>query len=188
MFDEYIGLYGARLYALCLRLCRYGADAQDLYQETWLRAWRARARYDTSRPFDAWLSRICVNAWRDQLRRQKLAQMLHARDAQCPAVNAQEDYSDVREAVDRLAEPLRRLLRRHAHPRHLRARLLLRVHRNALAHAAGADSALHRQVCSVIHTHSSFSRKDAPDFHFVYTKKSGARCITNAAEQGTILF
>ena len=107
MFDEYIGLYGARLYALCLRLCRYGADAQDLYQETWLRAWRARARYDTSRPFDAWLSRICVNAWRDQLRRQKLAQMLHARDAQCPAVNAQEDYSDVREAVDRLAEPLR---------------------------------------------------------------------------------
>ena len=62
MFDEYIGLYGARLYALCLRLCRYGADAQDLYQETWLRAWRARARYDTSRPFDAWLSRICVNA------------------------------------------------------------------------------------------------------------------------------
>ena len=107
MFDEYIGLYGARLYALCLRLCRYGADAQDLYQETWLRAWRARARYDTSRPFDAWLSRICVNAWRDQLRRQKLAQMLHARDAQCPAVNAQEDYSDVREAVDRLAEPPR---------------------------------------------------------------------------------
>jgi hypothetical protein len=88
----------------------------------------------------------------------------------------------------RLAEPLRRLLRRHAHPRHLRARLLLRVHRNALAHAAGADSALHRQVCSVIHTHSSFLRKDAPDFHFVYTKKSGARCITNAAEQGTILF
>jgi RNA polymerase sigma-70 factor (ECF subfamily) len=44
-------------------------DVEDLYQETWLRALRAAARFDPSRRFSTWLFQIAVNLCRDQWRR-----------------------------------------------------------------------------------------------------------------------
>ena len=40
LLDPYIGQYGRRLYGLCRTLCRDPFDADDLYQETWLKALR----------------------------------------------------------------------------------------------------------------------------------------------------
>jgi len=40
-------------------------DARDLAQETFVRAWRKLASYDTSRPFRAWLFAIARNKFRD---------------------------------------------------------------------------------------------------------------------------
>ena len=69
MLDGYIRLYGRRLYGLCLTLCASRFDADDLYQETWLRAMKGFSGYDAGREFEPWLTRICVNLYRSRLRR-----------------------------------------------------------------------------------------------------------------------
>ena len=75
MFDKLIAEYGAKLFALCFHLTGSREDAEDLYQDTWMKAYRAHDRYDSSRPFEAWINRICVNTYRDKLRRSKLKDM-----------------------------------------------------------------------------------------------------------------
>lgn len=39
--------------------------AEEAFQETWLRVWRWRDRYDPARPFRPWLYRIAANAGHD---------------------------------------------------------------------------------------------------------------------------
>src|SRR5947209_8662413 len=70
---------GRRLEELCRRwerplyqlIARHGGgrDVEDLYQETWLRAVRAAARFDPTRRFSTWLFQIAVNLCRDRWRR-----------------------------------------------------------------------------------------------------------------------
>ena len=69
MIDQYIQKYSRRLYGLCRSLCASPYDADDLYQETWLRVVKHISQYDPSREFEPWLTRICVNTYRSTLRR-----------------------------------------------------------------------------------------------------------------------
>ena len=55
------------------------AAAEDLTQETFVRAYRARHRYTPTAPPGAWLRRIGINLAISHLRRQKLARVLPAR-------------------------------------------------------------------------------------------------------------
>jgi RNA polymerase sigma-70 factor (ECF subfamily) len=55
------------------------AAAEDLTQETFVRAYRARDRYTPTAPPGAWLRRIGINLAISYLRRQKLARFLPAR-------------------------------------------------------------------------------------------------------------
>jgi len=51
---------------------RYVADrdeAYDVLQDSFVAAWRALSRFDTARPFEAWLRRIALNKCRDRGRR-----------------------------------------------------------------------------------------------------------------------
>lgn len=69
--------YQNYVYRLCYLVMRHEQDAEDMTQETFIRAFRAlpkfEMRQDTS--FDAWLYRIAVNACRSRMRR-KWYQML----------------------------------------------------------------------------------------------------------------
>ncbi|TMD30712.1 MAG: sigma-70 family RNA polymerase sigma factor [Chloroflexi bacterium] len=56
-----------------------GAAAEDLTQEAFVRAYRARHRYTPTAPPGAWLRRIGINLAISYLRRQKLARILPAR-------------------------------------------------------------------------------------------------------------
>jgi RNA polymerase sigma-70 factor (ECF subfamily) len=58
-----------RVYRFALRLTGDPHAADDLTQETVLRAWRSRAGLRHPRAARVWLFRIAVNLWRDQLRR-----------------------------------------------------------------------------------------------------------------------
>lgn len=114
MIDQYIKQYGKRLYGLCLSLCSNPYDADDLYQETWLRAVKNFSQYDLSRDFEPWLTKICVNTYRNILRRLARSPLLDFRtseehDALLSAVPAAEspDYSPLYEAVDHLPEKYR---------------------------------------------------------------------------------
>ena len=56
-------------YSLAYRLPGTHADAEDLVQETFLRAYRFFHRYDETLPFSSWLFRIMTNAHIDLVRR-----------------------------------------------------------------------------------------------------------------------
>ena len=57
------------LYGLCLRLERRRQDADDLFQDTCLKALERAGTYDGGRALRPWLARVCVNTYRDGLRR-----------------------------------------------------------------------------------------------------------------------
>ena len=79
MIDQYIHQYGKRLYGLCLTLCASTMEADDLYQDTWLQVVKYISRYDASRDFEPWLTKICVNLYRNALRRLSKSPFLHFR-------------------------------------------------------------------------------------------------------------
>lgn len=68
---QYVSEHGKSLTRLCLRLCRNRTDAEDLYQETWCRVCGKLRQYDEAQPFEPWLFAICVNTFRNQVKRNK---------------------------------------------------------------------------------------------------------------------
>ncbi len=115
MIDQYIRTYGKRLYGLCRTLCANSFDADDLYQDTWLKVVSSISRYDPKQPFEPWLTKICVNTYRNTLRRltrspifngfasteEKTAVLERAASPDVP------DYSHLHDAIDHLPEKLR---------------------------------------------------------------------------------
>lgn len=61
--------YQHRLYRYLLRLVRQPAEAEDLFQQTWLRVASQIRRFDPRRNFDAWLFTVARNLAIDHLRR-----------------------------------------------------------------------------------------------------------------------
>lgn len=114
MLDAYIRQHGKRLYGLCRTLCHDKAAADDLYQDTWLKALNNLPRYDPAQPFEPWLTRICVNTYRNGLRRalrSPFAQFTDGEEKQrllesAPAP-APQDHTELHAAIDRLPEKLR---------------------------------------------------------------------------------
>ena len=113
--DRYIQAHGQRLFGLCLTLCAHRQDAEDLYQDTWLKALAAFDQYDPSRPFEPWLTRICVNTYRNTLRRLarspifngfRTTQEKEALLGNLPA-RSQPDYTSLYQAIHGLPEKLR---------------------------------------------------------------------------------
>lgn len=114
MIDEYIRRYGRRLYGLCRSLCPNPFDADDLYQETWLRVVKHIGKYDPGREFEPWLTRICVNAYRTALRRRSRSPVLdfssgeeQERFLQSIPAPEERDYGPLYEAVGELPDKLR---------------------------------------------------------------------------------
>jgi len=63
--------YQNRLYRYLLRLVREPADAEDLFQQTWVRVAERIGKYDPRRNFDAWLFSVARNLAIDHLRRMR---------------------------------------------------------------------------------------------------------------------
>lgn len=61
-FSELVLRYGRELRAHCYRMLGSYEDAEDLTQETFLRAWRSRESFRGHSSFRAWLHRIASNA------------------------------------------------------------------------------------------------------------------------------
>ena len=74
------------------------AAAEDLTQETFVRAYRARSRYKPTAPPGAWLRRIGVNLAISHLRRQRLAKFLPARLYVAPD-RREYDQAEARDVV-----------------------------------------------------------------------------------------
>jgi RNA polymerase sigma-70 factor (ECF subfamily) len=70
-FEQKMRESSRQAYSLALRLTGNVAEAEDLVQETYLRAFRFFNRYDDSLPFTSWLYRIMTNLHIDTVRRRK---------------------------------------------------------------------------------------------------------------------
>ncbi|HTZ75480.1 MAG TPA: sigma-70 family RNA polymerase sigma factor [Candidatus Aquilonibacter sp.] len=67
--SQLIARYQNRLYRYLLRLVRDPAEAEDLFQQTWLRVAEKIESFDTRRNFDAWLFTVARHLALDHLRR-----------------------------------------------------------------------------------------------------------------------
>lgn len=67
-YRHLVTLHQARVYATALRLLGSEADAHDVSQEAFLRAYKALARFQKGRRFGPWVCTITANAARDLLR------------------------------------------------------------------------------------------------------------------------
>ena len=112
MIDNYINLYGKRLYGLCLTLCTNSAEADDLYQDTWLKVVEHIDKYDQSQKFEPWLTQICVNTYRNMFRRLVRSPIWNgfsSSEEKDLAINSipapiAEDHSALHEAIKKLPE------------------------------------------------------------------------------------
>src|ERR1043166_7988375 len=64
-----------RAYNLAFRLTGNAADAEDVTQDAYVRAWHNFDNYDANRSFEGWLFRIITNRVIDLRRRQKRVPM-----------------------------------------------------------------------------------------------------------------
>ena len=112
MIDNLINQYGKRLYGLCMTLCANSTEADDLYQDTWLKVVENISKYDRAKEFEPWLTRICVNTYRNALRRLARSPIwggFSSNEEKDSIMNsvpspAEEDYSSLHEAIARLPE------------------------------------------------------------------------------------
>jgi RNA polymerase sigma-70 factor (ECF subfamily) len=70
-FAELVRRHQARVFAVLHRYERDAHRVEDLAQETFLKAWRALAQFDSRAPFEHWISRIAVRTALDHLRKEK---------------------------------------------------------------------------------------------------------------------
>ena len=70
-FETLVERYQQQVYNLALRMVSSHADAQDLAQEAFIRAWRALPSFHRTAQFSTWLYRLTSNICIDFLRAQK---------------------------------------------------------------------------------------------------------------------
>jgi RNA polymerase sigma-70 factor, ECF subfamily len=80
-------------------IVRTDADVEDLVQECFARAYRARHRYRPDAPPGAWLHRIAVNTAISYLRRRRLDQALSL-DAEVPVADRDLQQAEARATLE----------------------------------------------------------------------------------------
>jgi RNA polymerase sigma-70 factor (ECF subfamily) len=104
LFDRYHEMIRAFAYRLCL----VPSDAQDIAQETFIKAARSLASFRGGSSFRTWLYRIATNAGRDWLRGKMRAQRLDAALAnETPDAASAGGHAAVAEALRALPENFR---------------------------------------------------------------------------------
>lgn len=85
-FQSLVERHARPLFRLAYRISGSEAEAEDLVQETFLKAWRQRDKFDGRASFGTWLHRICANCSLDHLRYRRRRQ-----DSGSPDSNSNED-------------------------------------------------------------------------------------------------
>jgi RNA polymerase sigma-70 factor (ECF subfamily) len=87
-FGQLVRRYQPRIYRLALHMLRDRAEAEDVAQETFIRAYQALARFDgRSEPY-TWFYRITVNLALNTIRSRKSARVSNTADADDPRLEA----------------------------------------------------------------------------------------------------
>jgi RNA polymerase sigma-70 factor, ECF subfamily len=115
LYRQHVG----RVYALCIRMTGNTAMAEDLTQETFLRAWRGLDAFRGDSSFATWLHRLAVN---QVLSERRSAARRTARNAEAHERHWAQDHSagdagntrlDLEQAIASLPEGARRVFVLH---------------------------------------------------------------------------
>jgi len=107
-FEALFRQFEHEVYGWILRIVRDADAAEDVLVEAFWRAYRGRARFDSSRSFGAWMRRIATNAALDQLKRTHRKELrLPLDDPPAPAKPATEDLREsIRNSFQKLSPKL----------------------------------------------------------------------------------
>jgi RNA polymerase sigma-70 factor (ECF subfamily) len=109
-FEELVRQYDPAVLRLALHLTGSEADAQDIYQEAFLKAYRSVGKFRFECSFYTWLYRIVTNLCLDHLRKKQVRK----EDAPVAADGDGEEYSVLDQVADERAHfnPEQDLMRR----------------------------------------------------------------------------
>jgi RNA polymerase sigma-70 factor (ECF subfamily) len=99
-FEHHVRQTHRQAYTLAYRLTGNRAEAEDLVQEAFLRAFRFFHRYDEALPFSSWLYRILSNAHIDMVRRRGRLK-LSSLDQEGPEGTSTWEFADATALPDR---------------------------------------------------------------------------------------
>jgi RNA polymerase sigma-70 factor (ECF subfamily) len=111
-YRELVETYHQRVYRTAYALVGNPADAAEVEQETFVKAWRALGSFRGQAALGTWLTRLAVNAARDHLRRKRARDLLDQLLAHRRLLAQQKRGEDTLEGVeqhDALADALKRL-------------------------------------------------------------------------------
>jgi RNA polymerase sigma-70 factor, ECF subfamily len=99
-FEQEALSYLDALYRTGLRMTRSEADAEDLVQETYIRAFRFRDQFTLGTNLKAWLFRILRNTFISDVRRRRNNPVMGGLDTVTPSVHDVPEQAWLREDVD----------------------------------------------------------------------------------------
>src|SRR5437764_10485910 len=70
-FRHLVEIHHDRVYRVAYAVTGSSMEAEDVAQETFLKAWRSLKQFRGGSSLSTWLTRIALNAGRDSLRRQR---------------------------------------------------------------------------------------------------------------------
>lgn len=68
-FGLLVNRYQQKVYNVCYRMLGERRDAEDLTQETFLRAYQRLGSFDVQRPFGPWIAKVAANLCLNQLKK-----------------------------------------------------------------------------------------------------------------------
>lgn len=69
LFDLLVERYKGNLFGFCIKLTGKTHDAEELFQDTWVKVMKNIEKYQDKGKFLAWLLTICVNLYKDKRRK-----------------------------------------------------------------------------------------------------------------------
>jgi RNA polymerase sigma-70 factor, ECF subfamily len=100
------------VYGLAYHLCGRRAEAEELVQEVFVRAWESRGSFTSSLHLDRWLRKVALNTWINQLRRHRESSLDELTEdgvfePAAPPAGSAADRLDVQRALAALPPALR---------------------------------------------------------------------------------
>lgn len=114
-FRELYRRHTPRLYQLILRLTGCEQDAEDIVQETWIKATQAAVNFRWESAFGTWLTGIAVNRFKELLRRQNRWPAFHLDQVAEPTARTEgvNERIDLEKALRLMPEGYRTVLVLH---------------------------------------------------------------------------
>jgi RNA polymerase sigma-70 factor (ECF subfamily) len=103
-FEELVDTYAGQVFALCFRMLRHRQDAEDVTQDSFVRALRSLRRWDPEREFLPWLLAIAGNRCRTLLSART------RRPAARPLVDGMNESAATLDPTHNLTEEIERAL------------------------------------------------------------------------------